>query len=271
MTAAVKDAPSVEMARVETPRPVEHVSAAPPTAVSANPVAEFLQTALQTGRSPEELGKLVELYERMEARQARKDFFAALTAFQNECPPIKKGSTASITSQRTGGKYSFTYADLEEIAKIVNPILARHGLSYAWNTTATEKMLTADFVLRHVGGHSETSSFTLPIENASGMSPQQKVGAAAMYAKRQSMSAGLGVITTDDETANPEDLDPALVTDDQVTVLDDLLKEHKKDKARFLAFMGVERLADIRAVDYERAEKAITAKPKAKAAAEGAQ
>lgn len=215
--------------------------------------AALIYIAMQTGQSPEALEKLVALQERMEKRQAEKDFIDALAKFRAACPPIKKNKTAKITTE-SGGGYSYVYAELDEISRVVDPILESFGFSYAWNTTATEKSITVECVLRHRGGHSERSSFTVPVENRSGMSPQQKYGAASTFAQRRSLGNVLGLTTTDKDTDTAA-ADPTKVSDDQATALADRVAEVCKgdQEKRFLAYMGVEKVADIRAADYKKA------------------
>src|SRR5689334_14217992 len=113
-------------------------------AVAADaPVAALLQTAIEKGLPPEQLEKLVGLYERMEARDARKQFFAAMARFQEECPAIPKTSTAEVTSNRTAAKFRYTYADLDETVATIRPYLIKNGLSYSWDSevSADGKML----------------------------------------------------------------------------------------------------------------------------------
>lgn len=215
---------------------------------------DLLHFAIERGTPVEQLEKLVDLADRMDRRQASRDFSAAMAAFQAECPAIKKGRTASIAT-KGGGKYQYIYADLDEIVHVVRPILTKHGLSFRFNTKHDGKLLSVECIVSHVNGHSEMATFTLPIDNPSAMSDQQKVGAAAMYAKRQSLSAALGITTTDQDVdgAAIEGADPTKITEDQVTALRDLIDETGASLDRFLDYMGAEKLEDLRAGEYQRA------------------
>lgn len=219
-------------------------------------IAMLLQSALERGTPVEQLDKLVDLYERMDAREAAKQFSAALASFQAECPLIRKTSTANVAT-KSGGSYSYTYAELDEIVRTVGPLLAKNGLSYSWDTVVgKESLLTCVCTLRHIGGHSNTSTFTLPIENASAMSPQQKVGAADTFAKRRTLSSVLGLTTTDADPTT-DDANPDKLHEDQVTVIEDLLRESGAKKQKLLEYMSVERITDIRAVDFRKAENVL--------------
>jgi hypothetical protein len=236
----------------------------PPRVLSADFGAQSMQHllhfAIERGTPVEQLEKLVDLADRMERRQAERDFAVAMAAFQAECPSIKKGSRAKVAT-KGGGSYSYTYAELDDIARVVNPILARHGLSYSWDSTVDRDILTCLCTVRHLNGHSVTSRFTLPVENPSAMNPQQKVGAALTFAERRSLSAVLGLTTTNDDTdANP--VDPTPINEDQVTELEDLIRETDSNRQRFLDYMGVESMAAIQASDYQRGLKALEQRAK---------
>lgn len=219
--------------------------------------AALIYIAMQTGQSPEALEKLVGLQERMEKRQAEKDFIDSLAQFRAACPPIKKNKTAKITTD-SGGGYSYVYAELDEIARVVDPVLERFGFSYTWNTTATEKSVTVECILRHRGGHSTSSTFTVPVESKSGMSPQQKYGAASTFAQRRSLGNVLGLTTTDKDT-DAAAVDPTKISDDQATELSDIVRDvcRGDQEKRFLAYMGVAKVADIRLADYKKAKASL--------------
>jgi hypothetical protein len=219
---------------------------------SEAPIAALLQAAVEKGTPPEQLGKLVDLYERMEALDARKQFFAAMARFQEECPAIPKTSTAEVTSSRTGSKFSYTYADLDEIVATIRPYLIKNGLSYNWDSeiSANGAMLTVICTVRHEAGHSERSKMTLPVESSAAMSPQQKYGAALTFAQRRTLSSALGLVTTDSE--DPK-VDPAKVTAEQVAEIERLLGEAGADPEAFLEYIGAESVAAIPANKYQQA------------------
>jgi hypothetical protein len=230
---------------------------------SAASMTQLLMLAVEKGTPVEQLKELVALHEHMEARDAAKEFARALAAFQAECPRIGRNKTADITT-KSGSKFDYTYTSLDEVARIVNPILFKHGLSYGWDMEeAAAGKLTVTCTLLHMNGHSRASRFTLPTESASAMSAQQKYGAALTFGQRRTLEAVLGITTTD-STPDEQEADPTPIDDDQLYQLEDLLSESGADKARFLTFMGVERLADIRAIDYARGVSALTERVESK-------
>lgn len=233
--------------------------ARPPVIPGAGSIVELLHAAVKQGTPVAELKELVQLHEHMEKRQALKAYFDALAAFQAEAPLINQSHTAKIAT-RGGGSYSYTYAPLDEIARTILPLLTKHGLSYRWDTVVEKNAITVRCTVSHVAGHSETSSMTLPIDNTSAMSEQQKVGAAMTFGQRRSLTAALGLVTTDEDPDAAKDLDPTTVNDDQYSAIQDLIDEKALvgDRLkRFLVYMGVEQIGHIRAADYEKAMTAL--------------
>lgn len=167
------------------------------TTGTGGPMEAMIALAEKGTVSVEVMERMLDMQERILERDARMAFIAALARFQAECPQIKKSKTAKIV-MKGGGAYSYKYAPLDEITRTVTPILHKHGFSYTWNSEETGNGVRAVFILRHVDGHTEESSFLALTDTSASMSAAQKGGAAATYARRQSMEMGLGLSTSDD-------------------------------------------------------------------------
>lgn len=232
-------------------------------------IAQLLELAVTKGMPAAELKELLSLHERIEDRNARKEFAAALAAFKRECPPVfKTKSTKTAGSSRS---FDFTWAPLEDIVATIDPYLEKHGFTYKWDRTADGKgMLTSVCTLRHIAGHSETSSFTLPTESSNpGMSTQHKYSGAATFADRKSLQAVLGIVSDDQERAAQREIDPTPVNDDQLTDLEDRITVRLQGKTpqkaaawrkNFLEHFGIETLAQLPAVRYQEALVALQPK-----------
>lgn len=230
-------------------------------AVVAAPTSEIgnlLMLAMQGGVSVETIERLVALKERAEARSAAAEMNSALAQFQAECPHIRKTSTAEIVTN-SGGKYGYRYAELDEIARTIRPLLIKHGLAYSWDMETQNDRILCTCILRHVGGHQLTAKFGTPTSTKSAMSDQQKVAAALTYARRQSLVQVLGLTMTDPDNDGAE-RDERKITDVQALDLEDLIRESGADMARFLAYMGVSAVSQIRAVDFQKARTALQRK-----------
>lgn len=119
--------------------------------------------------------------------------YAALAAFQGEMPRVAKDKKANV-AMKGGGSYSYSYADLADIAAAAMPLLSKHGLSFITTPTITD---AGNLVLIGVLAHStgQTIEGTLPL---SGRTPQE-IGSALTYARRYLLGAMTGIVTDDDD------------------------------------------------------------------------
>lgn len=231
---------------------------------SAGSITDLLYMAVEKGTPVAELKELVALHEQMENRQAQRDFSLAMVAFQAECPSIKKSSSAKVAT-KVGSGYSYKYAELDEIASVINPLLAKHGLSYGWDSSVGSNAITVVCTVRHANGFSIKSTMTVPVENPSAMNPQQKVGAAMTYAQRRSLSSALGLTTTDEDTdGRGKGDDGSTITDEQALALVALATEAGVDIPKFLEYMKVASMDKILQSDHAKAERVLNARKASK-------
>jgi len=212
---------------------------------------ELFRQALDKGEAGVgALEKLIDLQERVHKRRAELEFSLALAAFQNECPPVQKTSTANIAS-RSGTGYKFTYADFEQIVSTVRPHLMAHGFSFTFDSSTDGRMLTCVCTLRHEAGHRETSKFQLPTESASGATEQQKVGGALTYAKRQTLIAALGLSLTDPVPEEQRVVEK--ISAEQAATLQAMLLEVGVTSVVFCERFKIAAIADLPAALYREA------------------
>jgi hypothetical protein len=246
--------------------PAASVGMTHPVPTGGLDVGAIMAQAIEKGLGVDALERLVALQERAEARAASAQFGAAMAAFQAECPPIPKSSVAEI---RKDGilKASYRYAELDAIARVVNPILARVGLSYTWSSTIDASgLMTCTCRVRHAAGHAEESSFACPIDGTALMSPAQKGAAALTFAKRQALVQVLGLTTTEEDTDAAEEQEAAqTITDEQAANLDALLSESPVagERDRFLKWAKVARVSDLPASMLAESTKVLLGRRKA--------
>jgi hypothetical protein len=119
---------------------------------------------------------------------------AALAAFQKDLPRVGKGQTATVPT-KTGGSYSYSYADLASLTHEVLPKLNEHGLTFVTAPRSTEQGYEVAGILLHTSGQSIEAA--LPLY---GRSPQE-IGSALTYARRYLLGCLTGVVTEDDDDA----------------------------------------------------------------------
>ena len=142
-------------------------------------------------RTSRALEKLVGLYERVEDRRAATEFTAAMLAFQSVCPVVVHNRQASFAT-KAGGKFSYSFADLAEICRTVNPVLHPLGLSYTWDSRVSDNgaLIRVTCTLTHTAGHSVQASFEAPVEEGAGTSAAQDYAKILTFGERKSLGPG---------------------------------------------------------------------------------
>jgi len=164
----------------------------PPTNAEA-----LIAKAIEHQLPVDTMERLLALRERLRAEQAREAFFTALTRFQAECPIIVKSNLVNVQTQ--GGGYKYQFAPLDKIVTTVQPLLAKHGFSYSFDSEDADKAKVTICRVHHVGGHTEASSFTAPIDGSARMSDTHKSASAHTYAKRYAFCNGFGILTGEED------------------------------------------------------------------------
>lgn len=162
-----------------------------------NPQA-LLAQAIEKGADIGVLERLVALAETVRAMQAKEAWYDAIAKFQAQCPPIFKEHTGVTRS------YSYTYASIDDVLSVIQPVMGPLGLSVSWKLRFEAKAAAANCRISHALGHFEESGeVIIPIEeraeDGKGASPAQRVGIAMTYAQRYALKAAAGVAPTDVE------------------------------------------------------------------------
>lgn len=219
-----------------------------PALTPITPMAMLAQ-AIERGMPVETIDKLMALGERWDATQSRKAFDVAIARAKAEIPVI----------QKTAKGHNNKYADLAAIARVVDPIIAKHGLSYRFRTTQTDK-ISVTCVLSHEAGHFEENTLVGKPDTGPGRNEIQAIGSALTYLQRYSLVQALGLAASADDDDGKAAGVGSNVNDDQVVVLRSLIVETAADIAKFCKFMKVERLEDISQRDFDKARLALEAK-----------
>lgn len=190
----------------------------------------------------------------------------ALVAAQGEFPRITKDKTATVP-MRSGGKYSYNYADLASVLGAVTPVLSKHGLAVVqrmrWNT---EKLtLLLETRLLHCSGEWMASTYPLPTSGT-----PQEMGSSQTYARRYSLTSFLGIATEEDDDGKAGGGEPPAPSMSERALADHLaaletaadVDQLRKVNAAAVAAAGKDkaalaRIATTKTVRY----RALTAKP----------
>lgn len=220
----------------------------------------LLDRAITGGASIEVLTKLMDLQDRFDKTQARKAFDKAIAAAKAEIPPVIRNAK---------GHNDKKYADFAAIAKVVDPIITRHGLSYRFRTTQTEARINVTCVLSHEAGHSEENTLSGPADKTGSKNDIQAIGSTLTYLQRYSLVQALGIAAANDDDGQASGQGPT-VSDEQVHQISALLTETKSNLDLFLKKIKLQSLSDIRADKFDEVMKMIRDVAAKRAAREGA-
>lgn len=216
------------------------------------PMALLQQAVMQGGATPETLEKLMGLHERWEAGQARKSFDDAIAAAKAEIPVIFKAH------EKTGAGGTYRYEDMAGIAKVVDPILAKHGLSYRFKSESNG-VVKVTCVIAHRDGHSEENSLTSAPDTSGSKNSIQAIGSAVTYLQRYTLKLALGLAASkDDDSAIAGDS----ITDAQWDELSKIITEVGANVGRFCKHFKIEALVDLPAAKFQTAKEMLEAKRK---------
>ena len=124
----------------------------PATVINLTPM-DMLERAVSSNAGVEVISKLMDLQDRWQAGQARRSRFEAMAAAKAEIPVIThEESRLTFTSPK--GRTNYRHEDLAEIARTVDPILTKHGLSYRFRTTSQpNEPVSVTCIVSHRQGH----------------------------------------------------------------------------------------------------------------------
>ena len=219
----------------------------PQALVTMTPM-DMLARAVQSGADLDMIEKLMNLQERWEAGNARKAFEESLAKAKGEIPVIIRNAS---------GHNSKKYADFAAIAKVIDPILARHGLSYRFRTTQTDKISVTCVLFGH--GHSEETTLSGPADASGSKNAIQAIGSTLTYLQRYSLVQALGLAAAEDDDGNTAAASGAISLE-QVEQLIAIADEVEADKQAFCKYFRVESIAALPAKDFDRAIAALNKK-----------
>lgn len=245
--------------------PMKKVSVIPqdePTALVPVTPMDMLNRAVQSGASMDMVEKLMTLQERWEANNARKAFDNAIAAAKAEIPNITKNRQVDFTSSK--GRTNYRYEDLGEIARVVSPILPKHGLSYRYRTASPiNEPVTVTCIVSHRDGHFEENTLCAGRDDSGNKNSIQAIGSTLTYLQRMTLKGALGLAVSNDDDGSKADAADA-ITLEQVEELVALADEVGADKEAFCRYFKVGGFADITTKDFPRAIAALNKKRAAK-------
>lgn len=234
------------------------VADAMPTNAPVTPLV-LITRAVESGAGIEVMEKLMALHERWEANQSRKAFDAAISAAKSEIPVINKNRQVGFAHKTGNDSTEYWHEDLGEIARTVDPILSRHGLSYRFRSAQSDGRVSVTCILSHRDGHAEETTLDAAPDASGKKNSIQQVGSAITYLQRYTLKLALGLAASKDDDGAEAD-GPELITDDQRKELLDMADTAGADIAKFCDYFKIESVAALPVQHFEQAKTMLTAK-----------
>jgi hypothetical protein len=209
----------------------------------------------------DQMERLLQMQERMVARNAEQAFFAAMTAAQAEMRPVAADSNNPQTRSR--------YASYAALDRAVRPIYSKHGFSLSFDT---EPGAPDGFVrvvcFASCGGHTRKYQVDMPADGkgAKGgdvMTKTHAVGSGMSYGQRYLLKMIFNIAVGEDDDGNRaggEKITAEQAADVQAMIEDIGGEKHEALKRGFLKYMRIEAIPDLPANKLKDAIAALEAK-----------
>lgn len=228
--------------------------------ISKPTLAQVLHSALERGVTMENAAvvkELLAIHERMEDRQAEKDFATAFVALQAEMPKIQ----AVQPVPNNDGTTRYKFAPLPYIMEQISPSMQRHGFSVHFSCEYRDDKIIQTCTLQHISGHKRTNQFIARVGNGPPKSTAtQADGAAATYAQRQALCNALNIVVArDNDGGASEDMkgDGEFIDAAKIQYLREQIKESGATEASYLELAGAKTFEEIGSGTYPVLIRAI--------------
>ena len=223
-----------------TPAEMQQV---PPTNVISQ-ADRLVEMAITSGADIDRLDKLLDLKERYDKEDARKQFTSALANFKSAQLEIKKDKMVSFKSK--DGMTEYSHATLGNVVGIAVPELAKNGLSHRWDVVQKDARVEVTCILTHKGGHSESVSMNASPDDTGKKNPIQQVASTVTYLERYTFLAITGLAVEDqmedDGAASAAPIE--YITEDEVNTLHSMVKDNELDLGILLHWVFTQMGAD---------------------------
>jgi hypothetical protein len=198
----------------------------------------------------DKLERLLAMQERVLEREAEQAFNAAMREAQEEMGPVLKNKSNKETHS--------TYADLEQVSKLMDPIIYRHGFSMSFGTAdcpyPNHYRVTCG--VAHTSGFTKHYQADVPVDNTGPKGSQNKTmthgfGSALSYGRRYLKLLIFDIATTDDDGRAAGK--GGSINSEQLGVINGLADAVKADKIAFCKYLKVDSLRNLAALDYDNA------------------
>lgn len=225
-------------------------------------MAVISRAASDPATDVDKLDRLLAMYERITANEAKSAYASAYVKLQPELPIIDQKGRLIIKDKTEKVIQSTPFAKWEDINEAIVPILARHGFGLSFDPgLAADGKITMTALLLHDRGHVGRATVTLPYDASGSKNGVQAVGSSMTYGKRYSALAILNVTSRAPQDADDDgkgaDEDTGVISPEQLTEIRRLIDETGIGAEKVCSYAKVDALPSILAEAYPKVVDAI--------------
>lgn len=225
--------------------------------------ASLLEVISKAARDPnvdiDKMERLLQMQERVQAREAEAAFNQAMNVAQSEMGPIGANASNPQTKSR--------YASFDKLDRVLRPIYTAHGFSLSFDEGESPKPEHVRVLcyVSHIAGHTRTYHRDMPADGkgAKGgdvMTKTHAAGAAGSYGARYLLKGIFNVaVGEDDDDGNSA---VGTINDDELARLQQLVEVTNSNIPKLLAAVGLpnQPLRNLTLAGYERCKDALETK-----------
>lgn len=199
----------------------------------------------------EKFERLMAMKERVEDRLAKQAFDNAIAQAKGELGPIVKNRAVDFTTGK--GRTNYRYEDFAAVASAVDPVLARHGLSYRFRSEQQGARLKVTCRVSHADGYGEDTTLEANNDESGNKNSIQAVGSAATYLQRYTLKLALGLAASNDDDTAREDPDLGAIGHDEIAFVEQQIRDTDSDLEKFLRTIDAPSVAEMNIAQFKRA------------------
>jgi hypothetical protein len=212
----------------------------------------LIRGAMESGLTAETVGvveRLVQLRREEVSAANKTEFNKAFFQLKKEIATMEL--YADKAAKTDGGSIAYRYCSEGEIAKMLEPVLLRHGFAMFAGQSQESDKVTVEITLIHESGHEEKRQYTVRSGNTNRMKDATAADTGATTSAWRHLAIKLfGLKSRMREGDDPRNLGET-ITKDQAFELEDRIALVNGDKAKFLKLAGSATFAAIPSAKHE--------------------
>jgi hypothetical protein len=187
-----------------------------PSNSSSTAITNVLSAIERAATNPDvdiaKMQQLLDIQERVMAKQAEMSFNAAMGRLQQHLPTIKHDAKLVHRNKATGkDEVISTYARYETIDRQIRKLYTKEGFSLSFSSRRNQDGSTTYLAkLSHADGHSQMAEMVLPADAGGAKNAIQAIASTVSYAKRYLVAMHFNLVTEgEDDDGKEAAADPA--------------------------------------------------------------